>query len=118
MSSSIEIGRGLSMRTPVPVEASGGQAIDSAAATFAGDGLAVVVDEGPFAASLDESRGQPRMVAGQPAQVVSWTDREGAHVAGVRLRLPSGDTATITVRADARLGPDAAVRVIESLSRV
>ncbi|MBU2666630.1 hypothetical protein KOI35_24275 [Actinoplanes bogorensis] len=116
MSSTIAIGAGLSMRTPVPVAPSDGQAVDSRAATFTGDGIAVVVDEGPFATSLDRGRREARTIAGQPAQLVSWTDPDGAQTAGVVLRMPSGDTATITVRADAVLGPDAAVRAIESLS--
>lgn len=126
----VTLGRGLTIRTPVPAAPSPGHPIDSRAMTFTGNGITVVVDEGPFAASLADDgrhadhRSATRTIAGQRAEVVAYTDTDGAQVAGTRLGLPAdsagepGATVTITVRVDAHLGADAAVRAIESLTRV
>jgi hypothetical protein len=126
----VTLGRGLTIRTPVPAAPSPGHPIDSRAMTFTGNGVTVVVDEGPFAASLADDgrhadhRSATRTIAGQQARVVSYTDSDGAKVAGTRLVLPADGTAgepeatvTITVRVDAHLGFDAAVRAVESLTR-
>jgi len=129
ITTTIILGRGLTIRTPVPAVPSPGHPIDSRAKTFTGNGITVVVDDGPFAASLADDgrhadhRSVTRTIAGQQAEVVAYTDSDGAKVAGTRLGLPAGSAGepgaavTIMVRVDAHLGAEAAVRAIESLAR-
>lgn len=102
--------------------------IDSVSSAWTGDGITIVVDEGPFAADLTRHEGAqdyrlgPDTIAGLPSHTVSFTDRDGSSVAGARIQLPrtqerAPTMLTITVRTDPGLGREAAIRIIESMTR-
>lgn len=109
------------MQVPVPVNPTGQHVIDSSAAAWEGDGLTIVVDEGPFSDSLAGYEDKPEYRVGSgtcvgcPARLVFFTDADGVLVAAARIELDES-IMTVTVRTDPRLGPDSAMRIIQSLS--
>src|SRR5262245_65391291 len=95
----------VSLDLPAILASRQGASIDSASAVFEGHGLMVVVDQGPFAPSLDADVGRPELrevaveVGGLPARLVTFDDEEGASsTTAVEVAAPR--RITVVVRAD------------------
>ena len=97
-----------------------GVGIDSAAVEFAGAGISVVVDRGPFAGApvgYDSTPGYTErvvMVDGLTALVVSYPE-SGDQVLAVRI--PELDNLTVVVRCRDPAPPDVAERIVSSIRR-
>lgn len=94
--------------------------IDSATSVFEGNGLTVIVDQGPFADGLDSHAGRPgyrselRSIAGVPGRLVSYRSPErGTYT--VAARLPAPTLVTVVVEADLSVPEHVPKGIIESL---
>jgi hypothetical protein len=93
----------LRLRVPAWVSATGAQAIDSTAAVWQGEGVTVVVDEGPFADPLTRYAvaATEDTLGGRAARVVAFDREGGGHFAGAHFPGDPGATS----------GPDAPLTV-------
>ncbi|MGW3353723.1 hypothetical protein ACWDA3_61550 [Nonomuraea rubra] len=97
--------------------------IDSESAVFEGGGLLIVIDQGPFAPSLDVNVGRPEFGAVQtevgdsPARLINFENEDGAYTTAVEVAAPV--RMTVVVRADGsvpRQVPLEIVRSVQSLA--
>jgi hypothetical protein len=97
-----------------------GHAIDSAAATFEGNGLSVTVDQGPFASRLESYAGRHgvkedvREIGGVKSRVVFFRDPD-AHMNTLAIHVPAPRSITVVIRADASVPEELPRRILDSL---
>ena len=94
--------------------------IDSASGVFEGQGVQVIVDQGPFADRLDSHVGRPgyreeiKDVMGTKGRVIFFrTPERGTYT--VAIHLPAPRLATVVVHADASVPESVARQIIESI---
>ena len=81
-------------------------AVDSASAVFEGGGLFVLVDQGPFAPSLDADVGRPgfheasELVNGWPARLVTYNDESATSTTALEVAGPQRVTVVIRATSD------------------
>lgn len=112
----VEIGH-VSLDLPAELAKQAGNPVDTAAAVFAGAGLTVIVDAGPFADRLDSYSGKAEFrESAQPAngRAISFKNPErGTYTMAVRIAGPK--PATVTVEADASVPERVARKIIDSV---
>jgi hypothetical protein len=92
---------------------------DSASAVFEGGGVLAIVDQGPFAPSLDADVGRPQFrqedieISGSPARLVTYDDDPASYVTAVEvdalLRV------TVVVRAQHFVPRELPLQIVRSL---
>ena len=97
-----------------------GTSSDSASAVFEGSGVLAIVDQGPFAPSLDADVGRPQFrqeaieISGSPARLVNYDDDDGAsYVTAVEVDAPR--RVTVVVRAEHSVPRELPLRIVQSL---
>lgn len=113
---------GISLELPESLIRQEGAGVDSRAALFEGDGLAVLVDQGPFADSLTTHVGRPeyaermQTIAGVAARTLFYrAPEEGGYV--MAAHLPDLNRLTVVVRARDWVTPDAAESILQGIRR-
>jgi hypothetical protein len=105
---------------PAAVVEGGATAIDSAANTFEGEGLSVIVDRGPFADRLDSHFGRPDYreelteKVGTVGRTIFFRD-PAEHTYTVATHLPAPVFLTVVVRADESVPEGVPRHIIESI---
>lgn len=96
------------------------EGIDSGAAVFEGGGLMILVDQGPFASSLESDAGRPgyredvRAVGRGTGRVISYRDpAAGTYTVAVHVSEPR--RATVVVRADETVPERVPLEIVDSL---
>lgn len=116
----VRLGPDAVVEVPAALHAAGEQvasAIDSPVAAWQGDGIRLLLDQGPFADPLTGYEGQPgfgssnERIDGRPARLV-WFDRDGQH----RVVAAHLHGATLLVEADATVPHDVLLAIARSLS--
>jgi hypothetical protein len=110
----------VSLELPAVLASRQGVPVDSTSAVFQGGGLTVLVDQGPFAPSLDADVGRPgfREVAaeagGSPARLVIFDDEGGAsYTTAIEVAAPR--RITVVVRADSSVPRQVPLEIVQSV---
>ena len=113
----------ISVEVPAQLVTSSDAPVDSPAAVLTGDGITVIIDQGPFADRMESSIGRPDRreesthIAGVTGRIVSFrTPEEHAYTVAAVLSEPV--RVTVVVRADDSVPEAQARRIIESLQPV
>jgi hypothetical protein len=126
----ISLGEGLKLEVPSDLTQGPDQGVDTKVTTWAGPGISVLVDQGPFVDPLASYTDRPgyrssqETIDGRPARVVSYLDSEQSHVvaahfAGSRTGPRDQEPLTIVIRLDpSGPGEDVALAILRSLKFV
>jgi hypothetical protein len=104
---------------PAIVARQPGTPTDSASATFDGGGLTVLVDQGPFAPTLDADVGRPGFreertdVGGSRARIVTYDEDDGSFTTALEIAAPH--RATVVVRADSSVPRQVPLEIVRSV---
>lgn len=96
----------VSLELPAVLKPRQSTAVDSASGVFEGGGLVVLVDQGPFAPSLDADAGRPGrqevpvVVGGHPARLVTFDDDTTSYTTALEVAGPQRVTVFIHARGD------------------
>jgi hypothetical protein len=107
------------LELPATLTARAGTPADSASAVFEGEGLTVLVDQGPFAPSLDADVGrpgyreEPTEVGGTPARLVTFDEPGGSFTTALEIAPPN--RATVVVRADGSVPRHVPLDIVRSV---
>jgi len=110
----------VALELPASIAKKTEQGVDSGAAVFEGGGLMVLVDEGPFASSLEFDAGRPgyreevRAVGGGTGRVVSYRDPDGGSYT-IAVHVSEPRRVTVVVRAEEAVPERVPLRIIESV---
>ena len=110
----------VSLELPVVLAPRQGTPVDSASAVFEGGGLMVLVDQGPFAPSLDADVGRPGFrevateVGGSSARLVTFDDEGGASYT-TALEVTAPQRITVVVRADSDVPRQVPLEIVHSV---
>jgi hypothetical protein len=107
------------LELPAGVAPCEGTPADSASAVFEGEGLTVLVDQGPFAPSLEADVGrpgyreEPTEVGGSPARLVTFDEDGGSFTTALEIAPPN--RATVVVRADSSVPRQVPLDIVRSV---
>jgi hypothetical protein len=110
----------VSLELPAILAPQQGAPVDSTSAVFEGGGLMVLVDQGPFAPSLDADVGRAgfREVAaemgGSPARLVTF-DEEGGGSYTTAVEVAAPRRITVVVRADSSVPRQVPLEIVHSV---
>jgi hypothetical protein len=105
------LSQGITLSVPKSIARQPAHGIDTTVTLMSGNGITVLVDQGPFAdpltayANRAEYRSTQEVIDGHPFQIVSFVDNNGTHVvaahfAGIRTEPSIRDRLTIVVRVE------------------
>ena len=109
----------VALELPATVAPQAGTPVDSASAVFEGEGLAVLVDQGPFAPSLDADVGRPGyqeealQVGGSPARLITYDEDDGRFTTALEIAGPH--RTTVVVRADRSVPRQVPLEIVRSV---
>jgi hypothetical protein len=115
----VEVGK-VSLELPTTLVNRKGDPIDSAANMFEGEGVAVIVDQGPFADRLTSYVGLPEFrediinVAGTSGHTIFFRSPDGSTYT-VAIHLPMPQNVTVVVKSDSSVPKSVPREIIESL---
>jgi hypothetical protein len=110
----------VSLELPAILASRQGDAVDSVSGVFEDTGLMVLVDQGPFAPSLDADVGRPGFrelaaeVVGSPARLITFDDDEGgSYTTAIEVAAPQ--RITVVVRADRSVPRQVPFQIVHSV---